>query len=196
MRRGILGLALAGTLLAQHITDEERAAAVARLQSSRALFLQVITRLSDAQWDFKPAPDRWSAGECAEHIVVTEGAYWRTLTKLLAAPPSKLKAELSDAELLRLYTDRSLKRVAGEAVAPKGRFKSRADLIVQFNQTRDRILTLARSTQLPLREYVSPAAAGGKLMDGYQWFLRIAGHSERHTDQIREVMQHSGFPKN
>jgi len=195
MRRVIVGLGLVGALMAQHITDQERSAAIARLESSRAGFLKIIAPLSEAQWNFKPAPDRWSAGECVEHTVVTETAYWRTLTKLLAAPPSKQKAELSDAELLRLYTDRSLKRVAGEAVQPKGRFKSRAELVAQFNQTRDRIIALVKSTELPLREYVSPAAAGGKRMDGYQWFLRIAGHSERHSDQIREVMAHPDYPK-
>jgi len=196
MVRCAVGIILAGGLFAQHITDQERTAALAWLESSRAAFLKTIAPVTEAQWSFKPAADRWSVGECAEHIVVTEAAYWRTLSKLLAAPPSKLKADLSDAELLRLYTDRSLKRVAGEAVAPKGRFQSRAELVAQFNQTRDRILALAKTTKLPLREYVSPAAAGGKLMDGYQWFLRIAGHTERHTDQIREVMAHPGFPKN
>jgi len=195
MRKGLLGLALPAALVAQHITDQERGAALARLEASRAGFLKIIAPLSEAQWNFKPAPDRWSAGECAEHIVVTEAAYWRTLTKLLEAPPSRQKAELSDAKLLRLYTDRSLKRVAGEAVQPKGRFKSRAELVAQFNQTRDRVIALVKSTELPLREYVSPAAAGGKRMDGYQWFLRIAGHSERHSDQIREVMAHPDYPK-
>ncbi len=196
MLRCAAGVVIAGGLFAQAITQSERDAAVARLESSRAAFLKIIAPMSEAQWSFQPAADRWSVGECAEHIVVTEAAYWRTLSKLLEAPPSKLKADLSDADLLRLYTERSLKRVAGEAVAPKGRFPSRAELVAQFNRTRDRILSLARSTKLPLREYVSPAAAGGKLMDGYQWFLRIAGHAERHTDQIREVMAHPGFPKN
>jgi hypothetical protein len=195
MLRTTLALLAVGALCGQHITRSERAAALARLESSRAAFMETMARLSDTQWDFKPASDRWSAGECAEHIVITEGAYWRTLSKLLEAPPSKLRAELSDAELLRLYTDRSLKRVAGEAVQPKGSFRSRAELIEQFNRTRDRIVALARTTQLPLREYVSKAAAGGKLMDGYQWFLRIAGHSERHTDQMREVMAHPAFPR-
>ncbi|MBM3746307.1 MAG: DinB family protein [Acidobacteria bacterium] len=195
MLRTTLALLAAGALCGQHITQSEREAAVVRLESSRAAFLETVARLSDTQWDFKPAPDRWSAGECAEHIVITEGVYWRTLSKLLEAPPSRMKAELSDAELLRLYTDRSLTRVAGEAVQPKGSLRNRAELTGQFNRTRDRIVALARSTQLPLREYVTKAAAGGKLMDGYQWFLRIAGHSERHTDQMREVMAHPDFPK-
>jgi hypothetical protein len=31
-------------------------------------------------------------------------------------------------------------------------------------------------------------------MDGYQWVLGVAAHTERHTKQIREVQATAGYP--
>ena len=36
----------------------------------------------------------------------------------------------------------------------------------------------------------------GKKLDGYEWLLYIAAHSERHTKQIDEVKADPHFPKN
>lgn len=176
------------------MTDAERQEALRHLRESRVRFLSSIDGVTEAQWSYKPAPDRWSVGECAEHIVLTEQSYFETLTRLLAAkPPAEKPAALSDAELSRLYTDRSQKRQAPEKLQPTGRW-SRAGLVERFNLTRDRIIAIAETTDAPLRSYTSAAAAGNK-MDGYQWFLRIAGHVERHTAQLEEVKTHPGYPK-
>jgi hypothetical protein len=35
----------------------------------------------------------------------------------------------------------------------------------------------------------------GVKLDGYEWMLLIAAHSERHTKQILEVKADSNFPK-
>jgi len=35
----------------------------------------------------------------------------------------------------------------------------------------------------------------GKNLDGYEFILFIAGHSERHTKQIAEVKADPNFPK-
>ncbi|HWX42450.1 MAG TPA: DinB family protein [Blastocatellia bacterium] len=37
---------------------------------SRSRVVEVTTGLSDAQWRFKPAPDRWSIAEILEHMVI------------------------------------------------------------------------------------------------------------------------------
>ena len=35
----------------------------------------------------------------------------------------------------------------------------------------------------------------GVKLDGYEWILLIAGHSERHTKQMLEVKANPNFPK-
>ncbi len=56
------------------LTAEERAAALASLQATRDAFLKSIAGLSEKQWRFKPAPDRWSVAEVSEHIAVSESS--------------------------------------------------------------------------------------------------------------------------
>jgi hypothetical protein len=40
------------------------------------------------------------------------------------------------------------------------------------------------------------AVSGGtyELMDGYQWLLATAGHTERHADQILELQRRPDYP--
>ena len=43
------------------ITMQEREAAIKYMEETRLKFLDSIKDLSEAQWKFKAAPDRWSA---------------------------------------------------------------------------------------------------------------------------------------
>ena len=179
----------------QAISRVEREVALERLRTSRERFLQSIESLSESQWRFKPSPFRWSIAECAEHIAATEEQYLQTLTKLLESQPSEAaEPALKDSELSAIYTDRNLKRTAPASLQPKGRWPSRSLLLEHFNQTRAKVIAIGETTQAPLRSYRSRAAYQN-LMDGYQWFLRFAGHCERHTAQIEEVKAHPNFPK-
>src|ERR1700730_13914648 len=54
------------------LTREERESALKSFQTTRDNFLKSISGLSQKQWTFKPAPDRWSVAEVAEHITVSE----------------------------------------------------------------------------------------------------------------------------
>jgi len=180
----------------QPISSMERKVALERLRTSRDRFLQSIESLSESQWRFKPSPFRWSVAECAEHVAATEEQYLLTLTRLLESPPpADGDSTLKDGELSAIYTDRNLKRTAPQSLQPKGRWPNRSHLIDHFNQTRAKVIAIAETTQAPLRAYRSRAAYQNP-MDGYQWFLRFAGHCERHTDQIEEVKGHPDFPKN
>src|SRR5712692_7502517 len=70
------------------LTPEEREAAVKHLQTTHDAFLQSISGLSEKQWRFKPAPDRWSVAEVAEHITVSESAILGLVQKQFLASPA------------------------------------------------------------------------------------------------------------
>src|SRR5450755_3412676 len=59
------------------LTKEERDHAIDYLKETQKAFLASLDGVSDAQWKFKPAPDRWSIAEVAEHIAVTEETIWK-----------------------------------------------------------------------------------------------------------------------
>jgi hypothetical protein len=69
------------------MTTQERADALKWLEESRTEFLAAITGLSEQQWKWKPAPDRWSVGEVAEHIVLAEAGQFANVSKALSSAP-------------------------------------------------------------------------------------------------------------
>jgi hypothetical protein len=185
-------------LFAQPLTSSERERAIAEIQASRAALLEAIRGLSPAQWSFKPAPDRWSAAECAEHIALAEDGYFNLLAKQLAAEPAtpEKRREVAgkDDLVLKAMQDRTSKRVAGESLVPAGRWPGREALLDHFNQSRNRLIDYVKSTQDGLRTRFRAHRATG-LIDGYQWILLASGHVRRHTAQIEEVKAHPAFPK-
>src|SRR5712671_4223566 len=68
------------------MTPQERTQVLNWLEESRKEFLAAIDGLTDQQWKWKPAPDRWSVGEVAEHIVLAEAGQFANVKAALAAP--------------------------------------------------------------------------------------------------------------
>jgi hypothetical protein len=52
---------------AQELTQAERDRALQYLESTKTNVLEATRGLSEAQWNFKPAPDRWSVAQVMEH---------------------------------------------------------------------------------------------------------------------------------
>src|ERR1700684_3505017 len=71
-----------------HMTAEERTKAIGYLDESRKEFLAAIDGVTAEQWKWKPAPERWSVGETAEHIVLAEASLFGNVQKAIASPPN------------------------------------------------------------------------------------------------------------
>lgn len=188
----------AACTLAQPPTGQERERAVAELRASRKMFLAAVSGLSKAQLDFKPAPERWSVAECAEHIALAEDGYFNLITnKILKSPaePGK-KAEVAgkDDYVLKTMADRTSKRVTTETLTPTHRWKSMEEITAHFDASRDRLIHYVETTQDDLRGHFLAHRAVG-LIDAYQWILLASGHVVRHTLQIDEVKADPNFPK-
>src|SRR5438045_3372548 len=67
-----LVLTIAAPAFGETLTQGERERAMSELHATRKQFLDSVAGLSDAQWNFKPAPDVRSVAEVAEHIAVSE----------------------------------------------------------------------------------------------------------------------------
>src|SRR4030095_9137452 len=81
-------------------------------------FLKSIKGVSDAQWKFKTAPDRWSIAEVAEHITLAEdfisGSVKDKMIKETATAEQKEKAKGKEDQVIKMVTDRSHKAQAPE----------------------------------------------------------------------------------
>jgi hypothetical protein len=193
----ILGFC-AAALAAQTLTQGERDRAMSHLHATRKAFLDATAGLTDAQWHFKPSPERWSIAECAEHIAVSEDLLMDTIAgKILKSPPDPEKKALvqgKDELVLKVIPDRSKKVQAPEALLPKSRWAKRAELITHFKARRDRNIAFVQTTQEDLRSHFADHPAV-KTLDAYQWILLMSAHCERHTLQLNEVKTHPDYPK-
>jgi DinB superfamily len=180
------------------MTSAERSFLLEQLEMSKKNMLASIEGLTDAQWKFKPAPNVWSVAECAEHIVLAEdyifGASQQILKTPAVARPENSNSE-ADHKMVALLTDRSHKLTAPEPITPSagGKFATPADAAREFTARRDKTIAYVKSTQDDLRVHVAPSPLGQ--IDDYQFLLLLAGHSSRHTLQIKEVQSNPGYPR-
>jgi uncharacterized damage-inducible protein DinB len=180
------------------LTPEERQSALKSFATTRDNFLKSISGLSPKQWSFKPAPDRWSVAEVAEHITVSESAIFGLVEKQImtspAAPAKREQVKGKDEMILERVPDRSHKAQAPEFLRPTGRWATEAELAKTFEDSRAATMEYIRTTNDDLRDHFFDHPVFGT-MDGYQWLLLISAHSARHTAQIEEVKADSNFPK-
>jgi len=185
----------------QTLSQEERDKAVAELEGSKKAFLDATKGLSEAQWNFKPAPDRWSVRECAEHIALSEGFIFGVITERImtapANPEKKAAAAGKDDKIVAMLQDRSHKATAPEPIDPtKNPSMTGDEAVKRFVEGRAKTIDYVKTTKEDLRDHLfdHPVPAIGTL-DAYQWILLDSGHSRRHTLQILEVKADPNFPK-
>lgn len=171
------------------ITDPERAAVVAELARSRDAFLAAMAAVPADGWTRPPAPGRWSAGECAEHVIRVERGVRKFLRTTLAAaaPDAARRGTLAgrDAAIAAALRNRATARAAPEYTRPEGRYASPAQAAADFADAREGVLDFARTTAADLRALIVPHPALGEL-DGVQWLLFVAYHADRHAAQLAE----------
>ena len=182
---------------AQTLSQADHDKAMKYLESTRQGVLDATQGLSPAEWNFKPAPERWSVAEVAEHIASAED-YIRgaIVEKILSAPtrPAGEDVAAIDEMVLKMIPDRSHKVQAPEPLKPTNRFGSPEASVKHFLEAR--AVTVDFLTKTPgLRDHAADSQLFGKKMDAYEWVLFIAAHSERHTKQILEVKADPNFPK-
>jgi hypothetical protein len=180
------------------LTSQEREALVKDLEQTRSAFLAAVQGLSEAQFRFKPAPERWSIAEVAEHIAVSEERIAANVTdkimRTATAPEVLAAVQHDDERISRLVHDRTNRRQAPEMLRPTGRFPSLQEVQAAFGQSRDKTVAYVQTTQDDLRGHAGTHPAL-KALDGYQWLLLLSAHCARHTEQIEEVKADPRFAR-
>ncbi len=180
------------------MTPEERAKAIKLMRDSQKEFLEAVEKLSEAQWAYKPAPERWSVGEVAEHIMLSEGLLFGTVQKALAEKPNpdwEAKTAGKNEFLERALLNRERKAQAPEALKPQGKW-TKAEILARFKEARAKTLKFTEETNAPMKEHTldHPFPVFGTL-NAYQWLIYVPLHNMRHNQQIAEVKADAGFPK-
>ena len=180
----------------QSVTQADRDRALKYLESTKQGVLDATAGLSEAQWNFKPGPDRWSVAEVTEHIATAEGFLRGMINeKVMAAPPRPDGEDVKaiDELVLTAVPDRTQHRQAPEPLKPANQYGSPQGSLKKFIESRGETEDFLR-THDDLRAHAIDSPLGKKL-DAYEWVLFIGAHSARHTKQILEVKADPNFPK-
>ena len=110
----ILACAGATAVRAQEVTQAEKEKTRCNISKARSKgVLEATKGLSEAQWNFKAGPDRWSIAQAMEHIAAAED-YIRGMDaeKVMMAPavPGRDTKATDDAVLARFPTARKRPR--------------------------------------------------------------------------------------
>jgi uncharacterized damage-inducible protein DinB len=181
---------------AQALSQADRESALKYLEDTRKGVEDATKGLSAAQWNFTPAPDRWSVAEVTEHIAAAEDYLMSMVTEKVMKAPARAKEEDTaalDAMVKTAIPDRSHKAQAPEPLKPTNRFGSPEAALKHFEESRAKTEEFLKKTD-DLRAHAVDSPLG-KQLDGYEWILFVAAHSERHTKQIQEVKADPNFPK-
>jgi hypothetical protein len=195
----MVAVALVGALSAraQDVTPADKERAMQYLESTKKGVLDATKGLSDPQWNFKPAPDRWSVAEVMEHLAAAEDllrgmTQERVMTSPVVPVRDAEETKKADEGVLSMVPDRSHKAQAPEPLKPTNRFGSPAAAQKHFVESRTATEEYLKSAT-GLRAHVADSPLGK--LDGYQFILFTAAHSERHTKQMLEVRADPNFPK-
>jgi len=163
--------------------------------------------ISDAQFAWRPEPDRWSIGQIVSHLRATGGSYVASLRPALATARERGMTDRGDFRpgLIGGMMVRSMEP------PPRMRFKapriwrpaegegSRLDRereLAGWRALHDDFEALIRAAVgLDLRRVriASPAAKLMRISAGDALALLLA-HERRHLWQMRGVREHAGFP--
>jgi hypothetical protein len=193
----VLALAGAASAKAQDVSQADKDRALQYLESTKKGVLDATKGLSDAQWNFKPVPERWSVAEVMEHLAAAEDMLrGMTQEQVMKSPavPMRDAEEIkkSDEGVLAMVPDRSHKIQAPEPLKPTNRFGSPAAAQKHFVESRATTEDYLKGAT-GLRAHVADSPMGK--LDAYEFVLLIAAHSERHTKQMLEVKADPNFPK-
>ena len=195
-------VALCAGAPAENLQPTDVARAKQYLEKMRDEVIALTEGLSEAQWKFNPGADRWSIAEIVEHIVLTQELILGPIRKQLASAPAP--ADVGDYRevdkiIVTKLPDRSKKFQAPEMLKPTGTWTESAALDRLRKDTAGLIEYLQATPDLRQHSVPAPpieAVSGGqyKTMDGYEWLLGAAAHTERHSKQILEVKTDLHFP--
>ena len=99
----------------------------------------------------------------------------------------------NDAAIPLAITNRNQKFTAPPVVQPEGRWRTRSDLLAEWESARSNTISFLASTDVNLRTRFAENPVLG-MIDAFQWIIFLDSHSRRHLAQIVEVKSEAGYP--
>ncbi len=179
------------------MTKKERRNTAKYLKKAMEQIFKTIENLTEEQWNYQASAESWSVAGACEHLLIAEHATLRLVQNKIQTDEYKNaigERIISDDEVITFIRDRSPERRVKtlQPFEPKGNLKTPQDFIQQYRMARQATIDYLETTNDDLKSYYYTGPAG--TISGYQWIILMAAHSERHWEQMKEVMEHSNYP--
>ena len=191
-------LLLSISLLAQTFwTESDRTYLIENLKRTRDLVIEETKNLTEQQWTFKEAPERWSINQVVEHLAIWELLLDREISQALVAgaQPELTKNAKTDSSVLTFLMEEK-PHITTEYTkpftftVPMG-LNSGNNNLAWFLKMRNESLNFLDSTKTDLRYYFLRAGRGNV----HQVYITIFAHTDRHLRQIRKIKANANYPK-
>lgn len=167
---------------------------------------QLVSGLTEAQLNWKPAPEKWSIAQCLDHLTVTSGKFdtyfnaavarGRKKWPVSAGPP--YRPSLIGGWLIKQVDPETGRNLPAPKVFRPSDSSSIHGALEGFLKQQQRFLRFVREAdgvdynKTKLRSPVTPLMRYS-LADA---FVITVVHGQRHLAQARRVRETSGFPRN
>ncbi len=182
------------------LSDAEFAELVALLDETQDQLMARLSGMTDEQWSFKQNPDRWSVGECVEHMARAEMELLGRIKQTLASPADPEWFSRTNAKLgmVRQYVPNRGPQGQGGVRAPYelepsehwSRSRGITEVYRAHGEVRSVVETMGREVKNRTMESTPPFG----WMNAHDWLNLLALHVVRHTKQIAEVQADPGYP--
>jgi len=183
------------------ITLEE---AIREIERVTAEVRRDFEMLSPERLNWKPVPDRWSIGECLEHLIAANSLYFGIVEAMLAGRYRKPLlgripgyAGLCGRMLINAVSPQTARKVKTAAVFEPARSAVDANEVARFAEHQHKLVeTIRKSERLnPATTIVASPVTSMIVYSLLDAWRLIAAHEVRHLGQARNVAAMDGSPK-
>lgn len=178
------------------------AAAARDFQAAAQDARDLAAGLSELQFQWRPAPEKWSIGECLDHLNNAWGMLPRFDRRIAQGKEKGLSGDGPfRAGLLAAFYIRSIAPPVRLRLPSPKLYRPKPDLrleevLPRFRELQEELqkrVEEARGLDLARLRLSSPVTRRFK-MSLAEWFAFLAAHQRRHLWQARQVREHLRFP--
>jgi uncharacterized damage-inducible protein DinB len=164
----------------------ERSRVLGELKAGRDALGAALAGVDDQLALRKASAEAWSILGCVEHVVKTERYLLGRLNAATLAdqPFEKWRRE---AKIAARAGDRSLRIEAPEQAHPHGQFRTLAEAMAAFDETRDKVVRWVEECANDPRRLMTDHVLIEGPVTCAETLVMIAAHPARHAKQIEEI---------
>jgi hypothetical protein len=157
-----------------------------RLDESLNVLEKSLAGLAEKDWEKKPAPDRWSAGEIVHHLILVEVQRLQWLKDLLAGRRESAPPRPEPIPDIASYRRKEQRVQTKEDMQPTAGIQPKI-LLAGFRRGRAETRAFASEVDLARLQEVWLMTKSFGALNGAEYLEFLAAHTERHADQVLEV---------